>query len=163
MNIGLGLGIEKRRGKGRVQGVYGAMANLMIASSGDKFTFGNSFSSDNTSPYSTIYPWYHESPGVYHYESVNSRVTKLNDGLKFGIGANAFIGVEYFFAPKMSIGGEFAWGLAVELTGKSKETVESWDYSASAVKTKETKSGGGMYIGIDTNNSGGAINLSFYF
>ncbi len=161
LNIALGFGLEKRRGKGRVQGIYGAMANVMLSSVGNKFTYGNAFSSNFTDPESTIYPWREISPGVYETAHETDRVTKYNEGMTFGIGVNAFIGVEYFFAPKMSIGGEFSWGVIFQVTGKSKEVGEYW--SDGAVKTHETKEGGSTYFGIDNTNSGGCINLSFYF
>jgi len=161
MRIVLGAGFEKRRGKGRVQGLWGAMANIMLGTDGNKLKYGNAMNSTYTTPLSTDYPWVALSSGGYQASAATSRITKDNGGLTFGFGVNAFIGVEYFFAPKMSIGGEFSWGLMLGLTGKSKVESEAWD--GSSVKTTTYKSGGSTYIGIDNDNSGGAINLNFYF
>jgi len=57
MNIVLGAGMEKRKGKGRVQGIYGAMANIMLATHGNKLVYGNKMNSDYNTPLSTKYPW----------------------------------------------------------------------------------------------------------
>ena len=160
MNIVLGAGFEKRRGKGRVQGLWGAMANIVIGTHGNKYTWGNAMNSTYTTPVSTDFSGTPVN-GAYPYSAVTSRYTKLNDGMSFGFGVNTFIGVEYFFAPKMSIGGEFSWGLMLSLSGKSKAVSEAWD--GSAVTTTTYKSGGSTTIGIDNSNSGGAINLNFYF
>ncbi|MDD4603452.1 MAG: hypothetical protein PHF97_06560 [Bacteroidales bacterium] len=160
LDISIGLGIEKRRGKGRVQGIYGAMVNLSVSTAGNKIKYGNEMSAKYPTPLSTDYPWVEEENG-YATSPASYRVTKDNDGLTFGIGVNAFVGVEYFFAPKMSIGGEFDFGIMFASTGKSKYTVESFD--GTSVKTAETKTGGATHFCIDNSNTGGAINLTFYF
>jgi hypothetical protein len=162
MNIVLGAGLEKRRGKGRIQGVYGAMANIMVGTHGNKVTYGNELSTEYPNPLSTEYPWTQSTVGTgYVASQTDNRILTENDGLAFGVGVNGFLGVEYFFAPKMSIGGEFTWGLMFQVTGKSKTEIEYLD--ADAKSTETTKSGGALYVGVDNGNTGGAINLSFYF
>lgn len=162
MNIVVGAGIEKRRGKGRVQGLYGAMANLMVGTHGNSVKYGNELSSTYTNPLSTDYPWTPKFVGTgYESSYTSNRILKDNDGMTFGIGVNGFLGVEYFFAPKMSIGGEFTWGLALQITGKSKVETEYLDSGENTTLT--TKSGGAFYFGMDNTNTGGAINLNFYF
>jgi hypothetical protein len=161
MNICLGAGMEKRRGKGRVQGVYGAMANIVLGTHGNKLVYGNTMNSEYNSPLSTSYPWVNGGNDGYITESTSTRVIKDNDGLAFGIGVNAFLGVEYFFAPKMSIGGEFSWGALLQIQGKS--TIEQQFWDGSSVSTTTYKSGGTTFIGIDNGSSGGSIYLNFYF
>jgi len=163
MDISFGAGIEKRKGKGRVQGVYGGMVNFLISTGGNKVTYGNTMTGTYPNPLSTDYPWVMNESGRYHASQTSSRTLKNNEGMTFGVGANLFLGVEYFFAPKISIGGEFSFGLMLATTGKDKKEVESWDAVGKTVKTTETKYGGKTTIGIDNSNSGGAINLSFYF
>jgi hypothetical protein len=160
MNVVLGAGIEKRRGKGRVQGYYGAMANILFATHGNRIVYGNTMDATYTNPLSTVYPWV-SAPEGYQTENAATRVVKDNAGLSFGFGANVFVGVEYFFAPKMSIGGEFSWGMLFQITGKSK--VQSETMNGGDKETTTYKYGGNTFIGIDNSNSGGAINLNFYF
>ena len=122
MKISLGAGIQKYRGKGRLQGIYGAEAYLHYSGSDEKWT-------------ST---------------ALNG---EIKGGSTFGLGVRGFIGAEYFFAPKMSLGGEFGWGLGIGSTSEEEVTVNG----------TTTKSGGGSSFGIDTDNVDGAISLNLYF
>lgn len=157
-NVILGLGMEKRRGSGRLQGFYGAEAQLMFAGSSEKYTYGNSFSSSNTSPTMTNF-----DPTNPNVLGGSARIIKAKSGSTIGIGARAFVGVEYFFAPKISVGGEFGWGLAISSQGDGKVTTESWDFANSSVKTTESKTGGAGYMGFDTDNFSGTIYMLFHF
>lgn len=117
-NITLGGGIEKRRGKTRLQGYYGAMA--MISFGGSKTSY------------------------EYGAGAVDTQILEEKDGSTFGLGVRAFVGAEYFVLPKISIGGEFGWGLGFSSTGASEVTkqglpVESGDKSSS--------------FGLDTDNN----------
>ena len=82
---------------------------------------------------------------------------EAKDGSTFNLGIRGFIGVEYFFAPKMSLSGEFGWGLGLSSTGASETTVTF------AGTTTTTKGGKSSSFGLDTDNAGAAINLNFYF
>jgi hypothetical protein len=163
VNVVLGAGIEKRRGKGRVQGFGGAMVNLVFGSKSDRYSYGNAFDATHQTPLSTDVPWIETSQGVYIATPRSSRTTRNSGGLSYGLGANVFIGVEYFIAPKISLSGEFSWGAVLMLTGKSTLESENWDPATAATVTKKMKRGGSTYIGVDNYNTGGAINLAFYF
>ncbi|MEI6681450.1 MAG: hypothetical protein WCO44_02420 [Bacteroidota bacterium] len=162
-NLVLGAGIEQRRGKGRVQGYVGAMANIFLGSKSNNYTYGNAFTAVHLSPLSTQTPWTADATGGYTATASSARLLSNSDGFAFGIGANAFIGVEYFIAPKISLGGEFSWGLAMQFKGKSNIETETWDGVNKTAKTTTIKRGGSAYFGIDNSNTGGAINLAFYF
>ena len=73
-NIGLTAGKEWRKGKTRLQGFYGAEAEIDLSSASTSYTYGNALSSTNTT----------------------SRTTESKSGSKFGIGVRGFIGAEYF-------------------------------------------------------------------
>jgi len=133
MDIDLSAGIEKRRGKGRVQGIYGGEAGINLGSGKTTKTYnGNA--------------------------NVNDEL-EVKEGGTFGFGVRGFIGVEYFFAPKMSVGGEFGWGLNISSTGE-KETTKADGNGGSLPSTKEGKSSS---FGFNTDNASGAIVLNFYF
>ncbi len=132
-NITIGAGIQKYRGKGRLQGIYGAEA--MITLGGAKETWDGS----------------DETLGALSIED--------NKGGIFGLGVRGFIGVEYFFAPKMSLGGEFGWAIGLSSQG-AREITGSVD--GEAIDTY-TVSGKSSTFGLDTDNVGGNINLNFYF
>ena len=148
MNIHLGAGLEKRVGSTRVVGVYGAMFGVGFGNGKTTYDFGNPTNADNQGP----------------------RVTESKDGSTFGLNLNAFAGVEWFFAPKISLSGEYSWGLAMTSTGAGSTTVESYDGSKVVTTTVDgTDNGDGglngksSHFGIDTGISGATIGLNFYF
>jgi hypothetical protein len=135
-NINLAAGIQMYRGKGRVRGFYGAEANIGFSSAKETWS-GSDFDQIN--------------PGT-----TTSISAEVKDG-SFNLGVRGFIGVEYFFAPKMSLSGEFGWGLGLSSTGASETTITV------AGNTTTTTGGKTSSFGIDTDNAGAAINLNFYF
>lgn len=131
-NINLAGGIQKYRGKGRVKGIYGGEVNIGLGGSKTTNTF------NGNAPVGEI----------------------LEDkaGSTFEFGVRGFIGVEYFFAPKMSVGGEFGWGLGLSSTGAGETTTADGNGGSTSAKTGKSSS-----FGLDTDNAGGTINLNFYF
>lgn len=141
-SILVGLGFEKRRGKDRAKGIYGAEAILGFSSSKSTYTYLNAIDlTGNT-----------------------ERRASISNGNQFLIGARAFIGVEYFFAPKISIGGELAYlaGLGIRSAGiEERERL----VNGTTVELYETPFGqarvNAFYLGLD--NFDANLNLNFYF
>lgn len=151
-NIQLGAGYELRRGKGRLQGFYGAEALIGLTYGSVNYIYGNMFSPDFNNPYTTDFGTNLVGSG---------RVEEGKNGSTFGLGLRGFIGVEYFFAPKISVGGEFGWGFGYNWTGSGKQTIESWN--GTGVESATYKTAGGKGWAVDTDNLGGAISLIFHF
>jgi hypothetical protein len=96
-------------------------------------------------------------------------VTESKSGSVFGVGLNAFAGVEWFCAPKISLSGEYSWGLWLQSQGYGSTTTEYWvpnqsDPTTGAVQSitqdagpKESK------FSLDTGVSGASIGVNFYF
>lgn len=147
MNINLGAGLEKRVGSTRVVGVYGAMFNIGFGTEKTKNEFGNALSADNPA----------------------SNTTEVKMGSTFMLGLNAFAGIEWFFAPKMSLSGEYTWGLSMTSTGTGETTTDTWDGAKVVTTTIEGSPNDGVndkvsHFGIDTGVSGAALlGLNFYF
>lgn len=187
--IVLGVGMEKRRGKTRLQGVYGAEAFIFGGSTKEKYkyandltqvaddagtTFNENLDADNTT-YSSDWGS-NVSSALTGYTNVDAaRVLKRKTNGEIGVGVRAFIGAEYFIAPKISIGGEFGWGVAYKINTKDKAT---WDAEGTAVggttqtageiKTKDVVNGGSSLVfDTDDKNSmlgaSGTIRLNFHF
>lgn len=151
--IYLGGGLQKTRGKHRLHGIYGGEALIGLESSKTEHTFANAFSATNPLPSSGI-PGQPSGTG-------DPRTLEVKSGGEFSFTLRAFVGVEYFFAPKMSLSGEFGWGLGLSSQAEGETTTESFD--GTTVKTQTSKTGKSSSFGIDTDNSGGSINLNFYF
>jgi hypothetical protein len=176
-NIGISVGLEKRKGKTRLQGLYGADLGIYVSSQRNKFTYGNALvanSSSATAPNVNV----EGADGFAGYGNANlvsqanapitginaagARLTDRKSGLTLSVGARAFIGAEYFVAPKVSIGGEFGWGLGFSMTGKSKSTWESVGTPSAAgsvatVGTAEVEGGKSSSFKFDTDGNNGVF------
>lgn len=156
----LGAGIEKRRGTARLHGVYGVEAYVSYTN-GNVMTYeyANDFSITNQFPTSSNFTNNTNLPEPTLGYRINRQ--SLSDG--FGIGVNLFAGVEYFVAPKMSLGGEFYWGINYSMNTGETLTYESFDPIHDSVIEYSVKGEGTREFGADISNLGGSINLNFYF
>ena len=131
VDINLGLGYEFRRGKGRMQGFYGAETALGLKTANDKYEYANSIKTDRWAPYT------HNFNGN---STTNGGITTRNlldkDGMTFTLGVGGFAGVEYFFSSKLSIGGEFGLMINLNVKGKGKTTYEKWSVEANKLEEK---------------------------
>ncbi|MFH2144241.1 MAG: hypothetical protein ABIJ97_17575 [Bacteroidota bacterium] len=153
-NYNLGLGYEIRRGHGRVQGFFGGEFSVLATSGKTTYDYGNAYSAEITNPNYTNFGTNVGAMG---------RVIEQKQGTGLGFGLGGFMGVEYFFAPKISVGGEFGWGFAFTKTGDGTVTEEFFDANNSAISEETVKAGGGKAWGVDTDNAFGAIYLMFHF
>lgn len=153
-NIGISVGIEKRRGKTRLQGVYGAEAGIFYGSTKDKYTYGNELNPTGTpAVVVTAADGMNGNVNLVNDTYGNSaRVTVRKGGASFSIGVRGFVGAEYFVAPKISIGGEFGWGIGFGMTGKSKTTTESIGGATPAVGEQTVEGSKSSTFMLDTDN-----------
>jgi hypothetical protein len=102
-DILLALGYEFRRGKGRLQGFYGA--DLLLGYKGFKteYDYANPLTAANQAPSS--YDFEAQTPGRR-----NVRILENKQAAGFVLGVDAFVGVEYFVTPLISVGGEVNLG-----------------------------------------------------
>ncbi|MCC6371813.1 MAG: hypothetical protein IT236_12460 [Bacteroidia bacterium] len=188
-SIGLSYGMEKRRGTGRLQGIYGAEAGIYISSYSDKFTYGNKLNPLSTSAKVVVdsigdamsSPVFGKANNVDVNPKIQgvdgfARMTVRKSGVALSIGTRAFIGAEYFVLPKLSVGGEFGWTLMFSSTGRSETTWESagksqntGTTSSTTVKTTIVDGGQTNSFKLDTDNAsvlGGAsasLRINLYF
>jgi hypothetical protein len=153
----VGGGYEKRRGNGRVQGIYGGDAVFMFERSTESYEYGNQFGILNQAPTSTTDFIKRES------SSQGMRNSSSASGNTFGFGLRPFIGVEYYVAPKISLGAEFGWSLMFSSTGDGSRDTEYFEPASGNVLYKTVKTGGKSNFSLDTDNFNGAIYLMFYF
>lgn len=146
--VNLGVGMEKRVGSTRVVGIYGAEFNVGLGSGKTTYEYGNTVNADN--------------PNYTNTFDQGAGVTEVKSGSTFNLGLNAFAGVEWFCAPKLSLSGEYTWGLALSSTGHSSSTVEFWNGTA----VESVSADGGVKnnnFSLDTGVSGASIGINFYF
>lgn len=151
-------GLEWRKGTTRLQGFYGAEVGLGFGGGmKEVYTYGNNF--DFTTMPS-------QTHGVDL--AVDVRENKMKGGLTFGI--RGFIGAEYFVLPKLSLGGEFGWGLGLNTTGEATSTVNQYNSAGTALedKTNVTASKGSTFrLGTDNMSTifspSAQMKISFHF
>lgn len=127
--IGIGAGYEYRRGAGRLVVNYGPQISILSRSNIDgkiEFTNGN--------------------------DANLNQIAEGGNTLTFGVGG--FLGLEYFFGPKMSVGGNFGLNINASSTNERTNKVGT----GTAVVTDGKSSSFGV---ANSNNSN--ISLNFYF
>lgn len=139
-DITIGAGIQKWRGKSRIKGIYGAEFLINIASEKTTYSFGNPLSAQS---------------------STSSRIVSDKTGSSFGFKLRGFVGVEYFFAAKASVGAEFGWGPALQTKGRGEVKSESW--TGNGVTDTVTETDKSSSFRFDNDNASGSLNLRFYF
>ena len=163
-NIGLSGGMEWRKGSGRLQGFYGGELGIAISSRSDSYTYGNAIvAADGTTPATTDFGS-NLTTDIYGNDA---RILSNKSGTTFGIGVRGFIGAEYFVLPKLSLGGEFGWGLTFMSMGAGSLEMESTDGSAIGTIVEEGSKESFFGIDTDSNNSvfgpAGSIRMTFHF
>lgn len=150
-------GFEKRRGTSRMQIFYGGELIFGFSKSSDEYTYGNAFSSTNPNPTTTI-----------NFESkITNRVmtrvaqNKINNTFLYGV--RGFVGLEYFFLPKFSIGSELGLTYVHDNRGKKKNKIEYWDFTGGSVATTTNETNEPIFDQINTDILNGQIYLLFYF
>lgn len=154
-NFLVGLGFEKRKGSTRLQGLYGAELILGTTRSSESYEFGN--------PMNIDFP----TPLTYNFGNALSRPLESKNGTSFAFGARGFIGVEYFFAPKISIGGEIGYTIGLQTNSRKTTYVEERfnpeTLQAERVVMKSSRNGGLSYSGMGLDNTSSSLSLNFYF
>src|SRR5690606_23491952 len=161
-------GIEKRRGSTRLQGVYGAELILGFNNTKVSYDYGNSMSADFNSPFTTDFDYtgYGDNIIAGGSNGADVRVTEDKSGSNFLAGVRGFVGIEYFFAPKISIGGEFGYMAGFQTQRRGTVTAEIWDGDAVAtrkIKIDDYNNGVVTSMGIVLDTLNDSINLLFYF
>lgn len=157
-SIILGAGLEKRRGNTRIQGYYGGEVYFgMLGGNSVKTDDGRILSDDWNGGF---------------ISTATARQTEDIDGSTLAIGLQGFIGVEWFFAPKVSLGAEYTWGLGMESIGEGETTTEYWGLTAveaasatppsNHIVEETTKKGKSGSFSFDTGHNA-MLNINFHF
>lgn len=116
--FGLAAGWEYRRGYRRIQGVFGGELGGGIKNKNITYEYGNPISELNQHPSTTDFD---------DNITATGRVLEKKAGLEWNVFIAGFVGVEYFIAPKLSLGAEFALGFIAKNRSQGKLTTEQWD------------------------------------
>ena len=161
-NIILGGGLEFRRGHNRLQGFYGGEVLLGFGMNSVKNTWAVEMNQD------AINNAYTNGDGSL---VAAGRILEQKSGMAITFGLRGFAGVEYFFAPKISVGAEFGWGLGLTTNPRGSQTVETWDaVNNVALETEASGNNSGSAWGFQVDNGAGqlllptaALTMNFHF
>lgn len=154
---GLGLGIEKRKSNGNIQGYVGTDFFYIRDNSQTDIFYGNGFSQSNQTPTST-----------FNFDNriskpMDTRTIRVSDGINNTLALRAFVGVEYFVSKGISFGLEYGLNFAYSTVNGGVIQTESFDAARNSVITNVQKSGVKSQYTDGLDNQGGAILLNFYF
>jgi len=156
-SYGIGLGYEKFRGNGRLRGTYGAEFWFAYTNQNYSYEYGNTMTTANNAPTTSNF-----FGGSNQLSSRNLSQTNPfgNGGLDLGL--NAFVGVEYFIMPKISLGSELSWGVNYHNRTQSSTETEYWDGAAVASVTT-LGSPSEPYFSLGMANPAVRLYLMFHF
>jgi hypothetical protein len=186
--VGVGFGMEKRKGKTRLQGYYGADAWLFTSGHSLKYEYGNALNSGgggasqvlpstgtttdfgSNTVLASVTRFKSNLNGVTDSYGTQARVTNVSMGQTFGIGVRGFIGAEYFMFPKIALGFEYGWGLGFSTTGMSSYSLESVAGTPTTVGVQTRNISRINKVALDNDINGGgsgsgtaAIKLTLHF
>ena len=179
--MSVAVGYEWRRGGKRLQGFWGGQAILAYSNSKHFFGYGNAITEVNQTPTAFTYE---SASNTYNYGKWdnsnlpngitiptdqnnigdNSRLLMQSDGRSWTYGVGGFVGVEYYIAPKISIGCEMSLNLLWTSGGKKYQKSERYnpDFNRVEENTRWTdKSDSGFRFG--TQNIGTSLFVAFSF
>jgi hypothetical protein len=147
-------GLEKRRGNSRIQGIYGAELLVEFFSEKIEYNYGNPITNQFTTP----------DIAYNAYGTNGERLIKTTVDNSFGVGVKAFVGVEYFIAPKLSLGGEVGYVVEYAKEGDRTNVYEYWNSAQQTVSNMvhHQNSEKDNFMGITTDVIGN-LSLFFYF
>lgn len=177
-SIGLAGGLEWRKGSTRLQGFYGGELGIMMGGGKNSFTYGNGLNPGGTP--AVVIDGADDMDVNGDGVADNSTTDETNGApariltdknSMFGLGLRGFIGVEYFIIPKLSVGGEFGWGLGfMSMSGSTELEGVGPDAGGNPITAKQTRDANKMSMfGLDTdiNNTvfgnAGQLKITFHF
>ncbi len=153
-DLGLGADYLMYRGKGRVQGFYGGGFSFNYTKLKASYSYGNQMTTEFSAPY------YYDFDNQVAVSS-STRTLSQSDDRTYGIILSGVVGIEYFIAPKISIGGEFRLALYSGINTFGKQTVERWTGTEREVETLPKEANDNKFE--FKNASNGSIFMMFHF
>jgi len=151
----LALGYEMRRGKGRLQGFWGADIRATYNKSSDYiYSYGNGYALSNLIP--TSYDWGNNL-------DLNKRTIAHSGSTIWGVGLRGFVGAEYYLAPKVCIGAEFGWGVMYQHTLTMTVSEEYYNSLSQEVAIEYNYMAATNTVSAGVDNFDGTVYLMFFF
>lgn len=152
--VSLLLGGEYRKGKKRVQGVFGAGLLFGLQKTKTSYKYGNELTELNQQPTLAL--------GGYTSSGYRIDTQKTDSDIFAGLTCSA--GVEWFVAPKISLGAEVNLSLYYVFGGQEWTTSTGYNTALGTIEQRtDLTSPGSDSFRFGTHNLGGSLYMSFYF
>lgn len=146
------FGADYHKGNNRIQGIFGGGLLIGCNSVKSEYQYANAITSLNQRPSSA---W-----GFNNGYRTLSTVTASN--VFVGLAGN--VGIEYFVAPKVSLGAAVNLAAYFVFEGQTYTVTEGYNTNTGNVETRnELSAPGNRTFVFGTDNLGGSLYLSFYF
>ena len=155
------IGAEYRVGEGRVQGVFGGGLLYAFNRYKSKYSYGNAITDINQQPSTGINN--STAPAVPGF-SYQRYLSTFSTAPTHYFGLMGYVGIEWFFAPKISIGAEVNLTAAFNWTKGTYYTAEGFNTLSGEVEEWTellTPTSSGFDFG--TKNIGANLSFNFYF
>lgn len=151
--LSLQAGVEYRVGRKRVQGVFGGGILFGLQSVREVYSYGNEMTLINQQPTS-----------AYSYNNGYRTLKTYSNAPDFFAGLYGSAGVEFFVAPKVSLGAEVSLCAGYQVQQQEYNLSEGYNQSTEVIekKTDLVKPLNGSFQ-LSTKNLGGSLYLAFYF
>ncbi|MEA4986038.1 hypothetical protein SDC9_27784 [bioreactor metagenome] len=161
----IALGLEYRRGYKRIQGYAGADLLYGFTKNTDRYVYGNGITEANQTPSRSIAAPFIVTAPIANANWAQTYVLEhyQRDRNQY-LGADFRLGVEYFIASHLSLGGEVALYMYGKMGAQEWMKTEGWNATTNRLETRtETISPGNTALNIGTDNIGGRLYMMFYF
>lgn len=152
----LAVGLERRVGKSRIQGIFSADVLLAYQTSKINYNYGNKLTTFNTKPsVSSIMP---------SFDTSGYRTIEKFNGNNYYTGGMLNVGVEYFICPKLAIGSEVNMMVYYKFGSSAYEEREGLNLYTNELETRSVlTSPGNNKLAFGTGNFASKLYLIFYF
>lgn len=156
---GINIAYQLNRGYGRLRGFYGAQINYGFARTVQNFAYGNNITVANPQPTSTNFI------GNLNFKpNTLERDLEIDGGIAQNAGLGIVAGVEYYFLPKICIGGEIALGYNYNWGSQSNKQTEELIGSTVEKMDKPNAPGNSAHVlGTIRPANYGGLYLMFHF
>lgn len=162
--LNVSFGGERRIGKGKVQGVFGGGIMYAFSYYDIRYSYGNAITSINQQPSISDYLYSDinnpDVPGV----SYQRYLSEFNTTPTHYIGLTGYAGVEWFVAPKVSVGAKLYLTAAYRFSSGDYYTAEGYNYLTGQVEEwTELLRPSSHGFRFNRDNVGMDISFNFYF
>ncbi len=150
------LGAEYRKGERRVQGVFGAGLLIAMTKEATAYEYGNGMSKINQRPETSF--------GTSIYTNGYRPLKEHNVGAEVLAGVAGSAGIEWFVAPKISLGAEMSLTAYYKFGTQTYKESEGYNAATDKVEIRtDILAPGSRGLHIGTESLGASLYMMFYF